>query len=565
VEHSTPISPTSLVLARPSVRVVALVFVLLGIGLRLAQYFHNESLWLDEAFLALNLQNRSLGQLFGVLDYNQASPPGYLFLEKVLASAFGGTEYALRAVALVAGIASVPLFYLAARRILRPWPAVLALALFAVLDPFVQHGAEVKQYSSDVLVAVGLLLVVLGLAPPDRLSGRRLVSASLVGAASVWLSYPAVFLLAGFGTVLLGEGLWRRDRRRIIEVGAVCGAWLASWAVLYSTLLHSTEHLESSFRADIGGTGGVGATGGGGSGRSEFFLPFPPKSTGDLGWFPSAARSFVTASMGFPRWQTIGIALLALLGLVVLLRSRPREGCLLIAPLVFILAGSALEKYPFGLRFTLFYGPYVLLLIAAAVGWIAMRLAGDDPRPVRTLAAAGAGLALLAFLAVPLQSTYDRAVHHSGREEIKPALAVLQDRWRAGDTLYVFNPSQYALRYYDACTSCGAVDRDGPAHSLWRSLRLARPSADDFAPALSSNPPGFLVGLKVGRETDAQVRAQLDRMTGRPRVWALFTHIVDPNGSADFRAVVDRLDELGRRRLDIRPPGAALLLYDLRR
>ena len=88
-EPSARIFPASVALPRLSVRTVALAFIALGIGLRLAQYLHNESLWLDEAFLALNLQNRSLGQLFGVLDYNQAAPPGYLFLEKVLASAFG--------------------------------------------------------------------------------------------------------------------------------------------------------------------------------------------------------------------------------------------------------------------------------------------------------------------------------------------------------------------------------------------------------------------------------------------------------------------------------------------
>jgi len=68
-------------IARPSVRNAALAFIVLGVALRLAQYLHNESLRLDESFLALNLQSRGLGDLFGQLDYNQAAPPGYLFLE----------------------------------------------------------------------------------------------------------------------------------------------------------------------------------------------------------------------------------------------------------------------------------------------------------------------------------------------------------------------------------------------------------------------------------------------------------------------------------------------------
>lgn len=537
-------------------RTVALVFVALGIVLRLAQYFRNESLWLDEAFLALNLQERALSHLFGQLDYNQAAPPGYLFLEKLMASASGGTELGLRTVALVAGVASVPMFYAAARRILSPWPAVLALALFAVLDPFVQHAAEVKQYSSDVFVAVGLLLVALGLAPPNRLSGRRRVSASLAGAASVWLSYPAVFVLAGFGAALLGEAIWRRDRHRIVGLGAVCGAWLASWLLLYSTLLRSTRNLESSFRAGAGG---------GGSRRSEFFLPFPPRSTADLGWFPSAARSFVTASMGFPRWQTIGVALLALLGAAVLLRSRPREGCLLMAPLVFTLAGSALEKYPFGLRFTLFYAPYVLLLVAAGVAAIVGAPTRLGQGPTRLYASAAVGLALVAFLAVSLQSTYKRAVHHRGREEIKAVLDALQSRWRSGDSLYIYYASQYALRYYDECSACDVVDRNGPAASLWKRVRFAHPTASDFAPALVSAPPRVQVGLDVGDAPPQAVRAQIDRLGGRARVWALFTHIYDPQGASQFRMVRAYFDKRGRRVLEFRPAGAALYLYDLRR
>ena len=67
------------------------------------------------------------------------------------------------------------------------------------------------------------------------------------------------------------------------------------------------------------------------------------------------------------------------------MRNRLREGCLLIAPLVFTLAGSALEKYPFGLRFTLFYGPYVLLLVAAGAAAIALGTAlfSDPEAPGR--------------------------------------------------------------------------------------------------------------------------------------------------------------------------------------
>jgi hypothetical protein len=552
--------PASLALARPSLRAAAAGLIGLGVVLRLAQYLHNDSLWLDESFLALNFQNRSLGRLFGQLDYNQAAPPAYLFLEKVLALGFGGTEFALRAVALVAGIVSLPLFYAAARRILRPWSAVLALALFAVLDPFVQHGAEVKQYSSDVLVAVGMLVLGLWLAPLEPLGVRKALLAAVAGAGAVWLSYPAVFVLAGVGGVLLGEALWRRNWPRIRALVPVGAAWLASFVVLSETTLRSAKHLEASFQG-----GGGGGGGGGGSSRSEFFLPFPPKSTGDLGWFPSAARSLVTASVGFPRWQVIGIALLGLAGVVALFRSKGGQALMLVAPLAAVLGASALEKYPFGGRFTLFYGPYVLLLVAAGGGWIVGAIAGFAPMPARPGTSAAVGLAVVAFLAVPLQSTFERAFQHRGREEIKPVLAALQHRWRDGDVLYVYYASQYALRYYIACAACDAIDRAGPASSLWSRVRFARPTAADFAPALVSNAPHVVVGLNVTDASSDALSSQIDRLRGRPRVWALFTHIEDPRGTRESRFLLGVFDERATRRAELRPSGAALLLYDLRR
>ncbi len=56
--------------------------LILGLGLRLAQYATGRSLWLDEALLALNIIHRPIGGLFRVLDYHQGAPLGFLLLEK---------------------------------------------------------------------------------------------------------------------------------------------------------------------------------------------------------------------------------------------------------------------------------------------------------------------------------------------------------------------------------------------------------------------------------------------------------------------------------------------------
>ena len=78
--------------------------ILIGIVLRLRQYLLNRSLWSDEASLAVNLVTRSFGELTQLLDYHQAAPIGFLFIEKLFIIIFGNHDYVMRLFPLFAGI-----------------------------------------------------------------------------------------------------------------------------------------------------------------------------------------------------------------------------------------------------------------------------------------------------------------------------------------------------------------------------------------------------------------------------------------------------------------------------
>jgi hypothetical protein len=52
----------------------AAAMMLLGLALRLRPYLANRSLWMDESFLALNIMERSFGQLTQPLDHLQGVP-----------------------------------------------------------------------------------------------------------------------------------------------------------------------------------------------------------------------------------------------------------------------------------------------------------------------------------------------------------------------------------------------------------------------------------------------------------------------------------------------------------
>jgi hypothetical protein len=57
------------------------LLIILGVGIRTYQYLANRALRGDEAYLVLNILNRSLPELWEPLDYSQAAPIGFLLLD----------------------------------------------------------------------------------------------------------------------------------------------------------------------------------------------------------------------------------------------------------------------------------------------------------------------------------------------------------------------------------------------------------------------------------------------------------------------------------------------------
>src|SRR3990172_6942227 len=128
--------------------------LLLGAFLRINRFLLNRSLYIDEALLALNIIERTPLQLLGQLSFDQAAPFGFTLLVKLLTMAFGISEPVLRFLPLMAGLVSLPLFYLVANRWLPRWASLLAVVLFAVSDALANYAVQLKQYSSDVALTL---------------------------------------------------------------------------------------------------------------------------------------------------------------------------------------------------------------------------------------------------------------------------------------------------------------------------------------------------------------------------------------------------------------------------
>lgn len=388
----------------------------LGLVFRVAQYLANRSLWLDEVLLARNIINRPFADFWLPLGDDQGAPIGFLFLEQLAVELWGAEEFALRLFPLLAGVASVFLFYLVAQAFLDRWALAFAVALFSAAEPLIYFSSEVKQYSSDVLLA---LIISYAFCRAHRLGATRsnLLILAGVGMLAVWFSDPAVFALTGGGAYLAFLLARRRENNAAWLVGVFL-VWTLSFAMNYVLRL-----------GNLAGNATLQAY------WQDYFMPL---SVGAARWLTRTMSG--TLGFFFPNISKLVIGLTLAIGLWVSRRNRLTG--LLVAPFVFALIASGLRYYPFYDRFLLFGLPSLIILCAAGVEFIVRELSVTRMGGLFSLALAGLVLwqpGVDAFAALAQPRTH---------EEIRPVIQYLLQHREKSDGLYVYYSAAKPLEYY---------------------------------------------------------------------------------------------------------------------
>lgn len=214
-----------------AVRRLIVLLVLVGVAARVARFLLPCGVWGDEAMLGLNLVNRDYAGLTRQLDDRQVAPILFLWAEKFAIETFGMSEYAVRLLPLLAGVAGLLLFWDFARRVVPPTAAVVAVGLMAVSSWPVAMCADLKPYSGDLFWSALLLaLAARWHQRPERL--RPLAVLAAVIPLAVGSSYPVVFVAGGVSVFLLPLA-WRSGSAARGLFVAYNVALVASFAAVY--------------------------------------------------------------------------------------------------------------------------------------------------------------------------------------------------------------------------------------------------------------------------------------------------------------------------------------------
>ncbi|MFI5053550.1 MAG: hypothetical protein ACHQDE_04245, partial [Acidimicrobiia bacterium] len=232
--------------------VLAGLAVLAGVVLR---FLTKSDLWLDEA-LTVNIARLPLGDLHEALRHDGAPPLFYLLLHGWI-SVFGAGDVAVRALAGVFSVVTLPVIWFAGRRLGRPGapgpiaadpPGARLVAALAVIvlasSPFaIRYGTEARMYSlMMLLVAVGYLALRRAL---EQSTLGRLAIVALLVALLLYTQYWALYLLAVVGIAMLWRA-WRAptaDERRAAR--GVVVAMVAGFIVFVpwiSTFVYQSAH-----------------------------------------------------------------------------------------------------------------------------------------------------------------------------------------------------------------------------------------------------------------------------------------------------------------------------------
>ncbi len=431
-------------------RMAFLILAALGFILRLREYFACPSYWYDEAYLLLNIFDKTYLDLLGPLREDQAAPPLFLWLLRGLYLAFGGSEWAMRLPALTASIVGFLSMGPLARRVVGRGGWLWAVAFAALGHRAIAHAIEVKPYAFDFLTSASILLAAIHCRAGIRSRWPWIVLCILAGLAP-WLSYPAVFVV---GAAIVSVLVRAFRRRPVASIGTeTLLAFLAAGLFLFSTaaLWHGVVRHQTTASLQVYWS------------SSFLDLSSPRAAASWIGYRLLEIGNYGTREMGLP------LLILALIGGWTL-RRRLDVLVLLIGPFLLALVASALRLYPLGGRLLFFLTPCLWLLAARGLGALVRRLPSRWAR---------VGWIAPVVLLVPALGWAGRLlVQVTPRCQFREAFAFVEQNTQKGDVLWVSHPQVFEV-YRGATPDLSAysppelVERTARTQRLWMVCAVA--------------------------------------------------------------------------------------------
>jgi hypothetical protein len=464
---------------------ILILFIASGFFLSLINFSNNRSLWLDEASLALNIVNKSTNELFVPLDNNQVAPIGFLMIEKAFSKLGKGTDWSLRLFPMISFFISVLLVYPLSLRVIREKNfALFATAFYGLSYYAISYSSEVKQYMTDVLTCLIILLFTINF-DKNKSSKNQLLTYSLTGVIAIWFSNISIILLFSAGIYILHRV--KKRTLRYVDASIILSSWLTSFAIYYVLFIHNhpTQPSMISYWSKAGA-----------------FLPSNVFSAD----FCSAMYHKAVALFGLLGIKTLSLFAVPFFcsGLLFLAKKDKSILHLLTLPIALHLALSYFKVYPFDLRLILYLLPVLVIIITSGFYYLFTLLKIEKRRSFHYLLTIPLifNLILLNARGFPIE-----------KEEVKKSLKHLNDNISKGDNIYVYYATSRAFSFYKR----------------------------EFPRVFKTDNKNIIVS-KSSRNDWSQYEEDISNI--KNPVWVLFSHVYRGKGQDGFKSEEDYILDL---------------------
>lgn len=219
-----------------------LLLILSGAFLRLYNLSYN-SLWLDEA-TTLDISRHSYLEIFDIVSRGEVNPPLFYWIEHAMLF-FGDSEFVLRIVPAMAGILTIPVFYLLGKELIDRNTGVIAAALVTFSPFHLFYSQEARAYSLMLFFfSVCLLFFFRGW----RMGAwRDWVLFGLFAALGFWTHFyvftpVAILMLAGLGLAFTdGAFHLKKLKNALLSIGVFIVATVPLLVIALQIFLYRTS------------------------------------------------------------------------------------------------------------------------------------------------------------------------------------------------------------------------------------------------------------------------------------------------------------------------------------
>lgn len=475
--------------------------IIIGVAFSVIQFLYNRSLWLDEAYLALNIIDRNFLELLQPLHYEQVAPILFLYFEKLATIIFGPSEYALRIFPLLSYWGAFYFFYRIIKSLkLNIYATALSLLLFIFNGTIIYYSSEVKQYITDVLVITCMFWFTI---KNYRNSSQKYIILGALGAISIFLSNVSPIILLCSGVYLLYED-FKNGWKEFKYIFTVSFIWVAFFSLYFAFFIN--DHPTRAFMVRYWSRWDGGA-----------FLPLNPFKIEFYQFVVRKYYFFYTDLFQFGQVGFYFLQLLFLLGCYNLYEKKKYNAFIIsLLPLVVHLALSSLKIYPFDIRLILYLCPAFIIVLSYGFEYIIYSIKSYG----QTTVLSSFAVALLFFLFTAYSNIPKKSF------EPRECLFYLHDNIKKDDNIYVSQYSKFPLWYY---TKSSQVDFSD--YNIYTG---------EYVPTEDFN-------------------EEIDSLTGR--VWFVFSDFLEYYRLEHLKERFD--DEKHKLLNEYHTNGAAVLLYEI--